>query len=535
MSRSTGDAGRTVQIVVGLLLTFPAVGGLLWSYVLPTINTVTESFGTEADPLGRSVGASGDGNYKQTFDSGFVGDVGFALLLAIVPLLLALVVAPLLALAASRAGRMARLATRALLALPLAAYAPLAVAASWTSHRFGTDTTAWRESPTATSVRTVALLTAGLVVAVSATLFLSVLRRPGRKGPALAAVGGVLGLAVVAVTVQSWSLQLPMLAGGSDHTGPMPTAILGGVRGLGMGVGAAGSTLLLALLAVLGLAAVALLLLTRTRITFTGWRDRSDEPAGEDRSPGALALTAVGLLAFVGVLAYVFSPWLGDLFGDSELPSGLSTGEIRANTWLPPLVSTVVGVSLAVLAGFGIGGLRPLGRASELLLLPFAPWLFVGDGPLALAHFQRTQEADQISTFAGLVSPGWLCIPALVVFTLFFRGQHERWTAGGRFASTMLVPALPLVAAAGLLTWLVNAQGWLWSQLVVTDMDRAPASNLLMAGIAQFGQRPERMRAFIAEVLPLPLLLFFLVAFVAAQVFLLDRLAIRAGRTDRDA
>ncbi|MEU6072361.1 sugar ABC transporter permease [Micromonospora sp. NPDC047074] len=540
---SSGGVGisRVAQVVTGLLLLVPAVGALLWSYVLPSVSTLVKSFRRGGLP-GRPTESAGGDNYAQVIERGFLGDLGFALLLALVPLLLALVVAPLLAFVAERAGRGPRLVTRALLALPLAAYAPVAVGAAWTLDRFESDRDAWAQAPTLTAVRTVALLTAGLVVAVGTTLFLGALRRrtsdgrpgDGRSGPAALAVGGVLGLTVVAVTVQSWSLQWPVLAARGDEAGPLVRIVRDSLVRAQFGVGAAGSVLLLVLLAVLGLLAVGLLLVTRTRISFTGWRDRpaGGTPEAGGRNPAALGLLAVGLLVFLGVLAYVLAPWLRALTADTPpLPSGVSTGSIQANTWLPPLISAVVGVGLAALAGFAVGGLRPLGRASELLLLPFAPWLFVGDGPLALAHFLRAREADQVDTFVGLIPPGWLSIPALVLFTLFFRGQRDRWAAGGRFAPTMLLPALPLLAGAGLVSWLAGAQGWLWPQLVVRDVQHAPATNLVVMRLAERFGDGDAAQGLIAQVLPLPMLVLFLAGFVALQLLYLDRLVVRAGPT----
>ncbi|NBE82516.1 sugar ABC transporter permease [Micromonospora rubida] len=541
-----GGIGRGGQVVIGLLLLAPAAVALLWSYVLPSVRTLTESFQRGSRPGGTPEPAGGD-NYAQVFERGFVGDLGFALLLALVPLLLALLVAPLLALAAQRAGRVPRLVTRALLALPLATYAPLAVGVASNVDRVEADAGGWAQATTLTAVRAVALLTAGLVVAVGATFFLAALRRPGggvadggqpgggrpsggRSWPTMLVVGGVLGLAVVAVTVQSWSLQWPVLVGPREHSGPLVRLVRASLVQFDFGVGAAGSVLLLALLAVLGVLAVVLLLVTRTEIAFTGWRDRAAKAGPGTTNSTARVLLVAGLLVFLGVLGYVLAPWLRSLTsGAPELPGNLSTGQIQANTWLPPLVSTVVGVGLAALAGFAIGGLRPLGRASELLLLPFAPWFFVGDGPLAIAHFLRAREAGQLDTFVGAIPPGWLCIPALVAFTLFFRGQRERWAAGGRFGATMLLPTLPLLAAVGLIDWLVRAQSWLWPQLMILDVERAPASNLLVMRLAQGFGADGSTQGLVAQVLPLPMLALFLVVFVALQVGYLDRLVVRAG------
>ena len=40
---------------------------------------------------------------------------------------------------------------------------------------------------------------------------------------------------------------------------------------------------------------------------------------------------------------------------------------------------------IAYLGALGIGALRPLGRYSEWLLLPFSPWLFITALPLSVA------------------------------------------------------------------------------------------------------------------------------------------------------
>ncbi|MFD0745291.1 hypothetical protein ACFQ1L_28415 [Phytohabitans flavus] len=226
-------------------------------------------------------------------------------------------------------------------------------------------------------------------------------------------------------------------------------------------------------------------------------------------------------MALLAIVGYALFPWLrdvGDLGGD--LPRGFSVGRIVVNTWLPPLISAVVGVGFAALGGYGIGALRPLGRYSEVILLPFAPWLFVGTGPLAIAGFLRARELGQFDSFLGLIPPTWLSIPALVLFTLFFRARRST-----------VVTALPLAALALLLVWLLSAQDTLWPYLVAQspDLRTGPLALVVLAtSLATLGGGGGAM----ALVLPLPLLLFFAAACVALQVGYLDRLAIRAGREE---
>ncbi|MBF5029225.1 sugar ABC transporter permease [Micromonospora sp. ANENR4] len=528
---------RPGRALVGLALIVPAVIVWVWSYVLPTLSTVSRSF--QADGPRRSGESAGTANYEAAFTSGFAGQVGFAVLLALIPLAVALLAAPLLAVLADRAGRVTRLVTRGVLALPLAAYAPVAVYLGRRAEGIENGTlTQDLQSPRAFLVSALAQVTFGLVVAVAATLYLSALRRrepDQRPAPAMLAAGGLLGLGVLAAGLQTYTAPSILTGGGprGDYTAtPVFTAVQTSFRTLRLGVGSATSTLLLVLLGLLGLAAVALILATRLRIEFDGWRDGPAAREAESftgRRPLLVGSTVAALVVVVGVTVWASLPWLRNLSADTgPLPRGVETSNLFANTWVPPLLSTLVAVTLAALAGFGIGALRPLGRWSELLLVPFAPWLFVGAGPLAIANFERTMEREQLGLFLGLVPPTWLSVPALFAFTLLFRGQHERWRSGGGIGRTLLLPALPMLAVTALPTWLAHAQSPLWATLVGRGPDSltAPALVTMIANRA-FGGGGELPLGLI---LPLPMLILFVVLFVALLVGYVERLAIRVGR-----
>ncbi|MCZ7475644.1 sugar ABC transporter permease [Micromonospora sp. WMMC273] len=528
---------RPGRALVGLALIVPAVIVWVWSYVLPTLSTVSRSF--QADGPRRSGESAGTANYEAAFTSGFAGQVGFAVLLALIPLAVALLAAPLLAVLADRAGRVTRLVTRGVLALPLAAYAPVAVYLGRRAEGIENGTlTQDLQSPRAFLVSALAQVTFGLVVAVAATLYLSALRRrepDQRPAPAMLAAGGLLGLGVLAAGLQTYTAPSILTGGGprGDYTAtPVFTAVQTSFRTLRLGVGSATSTLLLVLLGLLGLAAVALILATRLRIEFDGWRDGPAAREAESftgRRPLLVGSTVAALVVVVGVTVWASLPWLRNFSADTgPLPRGVETSNLFANTWVPPLLSTLVAVTLAALAGFGIGALRPLGRWSELLLVPFAPWLFVGAGPLAIANFERTMEREQLGLFLGLVPPTWLSVPALFAFTLLFRGQHERWRSGGGIGRTLLLPALPMLAVTALPTWLAHAQSPLWATLVGRGPDSltAPALVTMIANRA-FGGGGELPLGLI---LPLPMLILFVVLFVALLVGYVERLAIRVGR-----
>ncbi|GIJ22524.1 sugar ABC transporter permease [Micromonospora lutea] len=536
---------RGVRIGLGLLLLLPALLALAWSYALPTVLAVWRS--TTRDTMFRPAENVGGANYQARFDQGILGDFGWALLLALIPIALALLVSPLLALLADRAGRRARLTVRALVAVPVAGYAPVALLLGWRLDRIEPVA----DRPYATLVELTVVGSAGLVVAVATTAFLGTLRgRSDRRAalPAAATVAGLLVLGIIAVTLQSFTA--PMMSGRVSV--PLTHVVVASLTRMDLGGGSAGAVLLLIPLAVLGLAATVLLLVSRARIevvdaTVThgehkvavtpdvsrGTDDmvRKAGPGGDSRRAG-IGLAVLGVL-LAGLSLWMAWPWLRrSLRFTSEvapMPSASLVDTLVA-TWLPTALSAMVTVAVAVVGGFAIGGLRPLGRFSELLLLPFAPWLFVGTGPLAIESYLRTRDADQLNTFLGTVPPGWVSIPALFLFTVLFRGLEPRWRAGGGFGRSIAAPAVPMVALVGLVTWLVTAGQLLWPWLVAQTPTSRPAPLEAMMQATTGRVQPDDLA--LGAVLPLPLLLLFLVMFGWLQVTYLDRLAIRTGRRD---
>jgi ABC-type sugar transport system permease subunit len=519
--RTSGGAVR----MIGAVLLLPALLAWVWSYLLPTITTVVRSFQrynglAPAQPAGTR-------NYTSAFDFGFA--VGFGLRLIVVPLVAGLLVAPLLAVFAHRGGTAARRVTLAVTAVPLVCYAPVALATGWRARRLAP--VGYGEPGAARGMLTsvVGWTSVGLVVAVGTTLALAAMR--GRRPQvAVPAVGAVVGLGVVAAGLQLFTAPETLTAGGPLRSTMTP--LLGivhtGFQRYQLGAAAAWSTSLLAILAVLGIAAVAVLLAVRARVEYA--------PAGgtaRTRNPVPLVVTAALLLGLLAVVGYALTPWLRSMFGGLPLPKNDSTSRILVFTWLPPLVSALVGVFVALLGGIGIGALRPLGTRSELLLLIFAPWLFVGTGPLAVADFERAKDWHQLDTFLGLIPPTWLSIPALVVFTLLFRGLSGQWrSAGGGYDQllrTVALPALPMLGGAMLLSWLAGAQQHLWPWLIASSPERGTAGVVAVQQMRTYTAYPDQHSSAVGLVYPLPLLVLFVVAFVALGIWYLHRLAIQVG------
>jgi MFS family permease len=445
---------------------------------------------------------------------------GFALSLAVIPLLTVLVIAPLLAYAAHRAGRPARWMLRLGLAIPMVCFAPTALATAWLLAR-GRAGLGQQASEPGWMVRLAIWSTLfGLVCGVGVTLYLAALRarEPGRSlRPAVVAVGGLATVAVIAASLQVYAH--PMLLSGDRAITPIVAQFETAFVDFRVGPAAAQATLLLGVLAVLGLLATAVVILTGLRIEVdpvSRWLE--EEPAGW-RSRSAATVGGLGTAGVLVVTGYGLWPWLTRLGGGSA-PAGVSATSVLANTWLPPLVSTVVGVGVALLAGFGIGALRPLGRWSEVLLLPFAPWLFVGLGPLSLAGIDRVRAAGQLNTFAGLIPPTWLAIPALVIFAALFRGLAANTPRAG---PGLVRPALPMVVLLFGATLLVRAQDLSWSYVVAADAEHLTGPLLAVRQLAEL----PASHVSVGLVLPVMLVASFAIALGALQVGFLDRVTLR--------
>jgi len=162
----------------------PAFVLLIISYLGPLIWTVNTSFhklnGFRATQSGGDKGPFTGASYSRAWDAGLGHSLGYALSLAIVPIVVVLVAAPVLAWAAHTGGLVARWVTRGLLALPLAAYAPTALAAA---HLVDAKVRFNDRNLDGFTRGAYWWGTFGLFAAIGVTLFLATLRRrdPGRR------------------------------------------------------------------------------------------------------------------------------------------------------------------------------------------------------------------------------------------------------------------------------------------------------------------------------------------------------------------
>ncbi|GGM84502.1 sugar ABC transporter permease [Dactylosporangium sucinum] len=505
------------QTVLGFVLVLPAFILLLITYVEPTVWTIRSSFstftGVRFSPAGST---SGFDNYSRAFDAGLGDNLLYALSLAAPQLAFVLILAPLLAWAASRSGRIGRSSTRAVLTIPLAAYAPMAIALALRVSYF-------KDEPSARV--SYWLGTFGFVVAAATLVYLAAFRSRRLVQP-LVVAAVILVLAVLSAGLQEFTYSY--VAGFGDRTDQTPAgaAVQQSLVFFRPGVGAAASVIMLLPLLLFGALATVLIIRSGLRLE-SDPRPPVDPPT---RSAAPWTVTGILLLMVLAVTLSALWPWLSNITNES--PSSRSTA---VNTWVPPLISTAVAVTVAALAAFGISGLRPLGRHSEWLLLPFGLFLFVGVAPLALRAFASGQTAHRLNTFLALIPPSRVAIPALFVLALLFRGQALRRDVSlqeGRPApwSPLILPAVPMLALAYAATWLSQVQNVLWPYITAAVPDHMTAHVQLIQVLQTF----DVDHLPYGKLLPLPLLVLLLLAGVATQLFYLDRVALRAGLPERD-
>lgn len=520
--------------VTGWLLLLPAVVLTVLTLVVPTVGTVSSSFSSGNfldDGKAENVGTD---NYAAVFDKLRWGpSLWYSVSLVLVPILVAVVVAPLVAAAVNWAGGWARLTARIALSLTLVVFSPVAFALAW-QRMFRDDDPARLadlDQVGGTLRSSMAMMTFGVVCAIGVMIFLPAFRAREQRRPlwpTLFTIAGVAALGLLAVGVQQFTVPFVMTSFGPSNSTVTPVGLMydSAFRQLRVGVGAAVSTLLLVILAILGVAAVLVVILTRLRVSLLPRQPK--RPAR--KNPGAIVLAALVLVAVLVVIVLNALPWFDALSGSSpELPSGT-----QRRTWEPAFSGAVISVGVAYLAALGISGLRPLGRHSEWLLLPFAPWLFVGVAPLAIELFTSAQENGDLDSSSALLPPILVSIVALVILAVLCRGQAERWQrqvaegapAGAAFFRTVVGPTLPLAGFLFVVTMFLNAQNLVWPLLTASSPEHSTTPLILLLTNERLGATDFS----VASATPLLAVILGAAALVAFQVFHLDRTVAATGR-----
>lgn len=510
------------RAAIGWALLAVAFIALLLAYVLPTLGTIATSV-TSADMFGDGEPVGGE-NYATA-----LGDTAFiegGVLAAVIALWTVggVAVAFLVAWCVHLAGRGVRAAARVTAALTAVAFAP----AAWTVALVAAEVQHWADpgaaEPHVADWASWIKPAVGVAFGIGLLVGLAAFRGgtgTGRRARTVLTAAGLTAFAAAAVGLQAFSF--------SSITGVQPTSPLHQVfstafRNGASGLAAAMSVLLLIPLALLGVGAAILFITARVRIDVA---PGPDEPRPFRAGPGIGALVLIALTA-AGALTGL-RPWLTRL---TEGPTErFDAAAVIADTWGSALVTTVVALACAVAGGIAIGALRPLGDASRWLLLPFAPWLLVGTGPLALAHFEAVREAEQYGTFLALAPRAWIAVPALFLFTALFWGVEDRRraaaAAGPAARGALVRDAWPVAALIALAVLVANAQDSYW-QAVAAPGDHVSAWAAMASGLAEFAATGEQ--SGVAVGYPPALLVPFALAAAAAAVWALPKTAVRVGR-----
>jgi hypothetical protein len=508
-----------VRVVGGLALLVVPVAALVLAYVLPTFRTIQlsriEHFGIYDDS-----NASGPADYDDLIAEGAFAD-GIARLAGpiLVTVLIGAVLAPLLAGLLHRSGAAGRTASRIAATALAVTFAPTALTVAWIAHRVlsGSD----REP----GVYDWTGLLAGVVLGTGVLAGLAARRggaATGRPAAGTPTVAGLTALALISAGLQAFAYAS---VGRVSQDAPPPVVQIFDALYVGRNVGAAAaaSVLLMAVLAGLGLAAALLFLLSRTRI------DVVPEPVEPVRArPAALAAGVTALVLALAAVGVFLLPWLTRL---GEGPEGdYDLWFIIRQTWGPPLLTTGVALATAVIGGFAIGALRPFGDATRWLLLLFAPWLFVGSGPLGAANLEAVAAEGEwmvIGTFPPRV---WVAVPALFLFTALFWGLEDRRRAALREGVTerearraFAGGAWPMTALMGLALLLVFGQDAFWQQITWQDM-------LSTGYMTHALEHRDFEHTAVALGYPVPVLAAVALAALALAVRYLPKVAVKVGR-----
>lgn len=250
----------------------------------------------------------------------------------------------------------------------------------------------------------------------------------------------------------------------------------------------------------------------------------------ESRTTVASVLSVVLVSALAIASVVVSWPWLQGIL-ETEVAPSIDSTTLQITTWLSSALTGLIVVGLAVVGGFGIGYLRPAGRRSEWLLLAFSPFVLVGTTSLLPALFEAGADEGTLGTLRGLVSPLWVSVPLLVLFTLVFADLRRSRDAGVDGAvRSAVAPVLGLVGLSGLVVAWVHGQQYLWP-LVVSYGSDTSAPMLVRAAATPAQELAPVPFGLVAPLgVLVPCVLLGALCLVAT-----DRIALRAGRADQPA
>lgn len=341
-----------------------------------------------------------------------------------------------------------------------------------------------------------------LLTALFATAFAPVLSAPAPgRGVAVVLVVGLAG----ALALGPQLFELVYLTPTSEGTlPPMLLVQRLGFAWMDVGPAAAVASMMLLGAGLLGVVAMLALLLTRTRLA-----PAVEPPAAPARS-GPAGLVVAAIVLVLGLL--LVGPFLlAGLTDVGAVAPDIRPTELAVRTWLPAALGTLLQVGVAVLGGAAIGLCRPAGSRSLWLLLPLAPWLFVGPGPLVLVDFVDASEAGLLGTWWGTVPRPVVVVAAVVVLALLLDRAAQQPGPRAR--------AQVATATAGIGALLLLVQGQSLLPGLITGMGAEPGAPVtVLLRLGQYGLRLGEVEPLLGLLLPIPVFLLVAALGVLAQL-----------------
>lgn len=520
---------------LGWFLLAPALVLWLVALVAPVLYTAYLSLQKTGNlrDLGRTEFVGLENYTALAADEELPGGFGFTLLVVLVRIAAVAVVPPLLAWGVATLGRRAALPLSIVFAIPLAFATPAMAAA-------GAFTTAPTGSLATVAGARVAILgfdathallygcALGLVVLVGALRQDPASITPRRSYRAFAVAWTVGIIAAAAYGLQAFTeMQLMTVGGPNGATSTLGLlAFRSAVVNAQLGYAAALNVVIIVPVLLLGLGAGFLLVANRVRVDIDApverWTARTTPLSIAAIVAGGVALV-VALVALVRGVRPVVAGWTGEPPPQEAVVSAL--GRLLTHD----LVTTFLVVAVSLAAAVGVVLCRPLGPASEWMLLAFAPWLFLTNVPLA-ASLLITNTSGLQRPLAYLQPALSLMPPLIFAFALILRGLEPRWRVGRARGESLplgphvMVPLVPMIAGIGLAAFVATAHELVTPYTTVVSQDK---SSLVLIAVRQAVQMSGEQQALTLADLPMATVSFLGLA--AAFAWYAGRVVVRAG------
>lgn len=526
---------------LGWLLMLPGLLAWLVALVAPSLDLFRLSL-LDVSLVGQSTFV-GLRNYQALSTPQVQEALNFTLLVAAVRLAVMMLVPLVLALAINEFGRVVRAIARLVTTVPLALFAPAAALVAWRTVATIGQGLPLVEHPRRTLLLIDSAVTFGLVCGLGLIFYLAALRGSGDDPPRLRDVGlplvvtwAVGVIAVFALSLQTFALSL-LLTGGQFQTGTLATTQYDlWFRFLDFGASAALAFPLLLVLSMLGLIAGAIVVFARLRLE-TVPSAKTSQLLGKGIAAVVFRILAaiVALNVVIQMCSLTTRP-VNALEATQARPADPPVPVPVVRTTLSTLLPSLIGVLVlqipfTYLTALAIGALRSLGKHSELLLLLFAPWLFVTSSGLSLV-FLRWRIGLGLAGTLALIPPVLVNVPVLFVLTLYFKGHESKWQNEGPESGTLfqnvVLPSLPLTALLALVALHASMQDVFWSLTLRAGGVNPRTATLSTALFELIGRRSIDLPLLSRAVLLLwmPVSVVFLLLYGVLQVTYLDRLAL---------